>query len=489
MPRTFHVMTIGFGRPVDGGEVAPAVAMVAAAATLALVWTLIAYRAGVLIACALPLVVGLLALIAWRPMAGAYLGVLCVPLEQMGFAAGAADVTPAKGLLFYTGIVAAGHLVVRARPARPHPSHVAFGGLLLVGAVGLAVTDDSLTTAKILAQWTSYLWLSMHVATADRDQLYRLVGCIVLAGAVVGAGAVLNSGDQHLVAGGQAATGRAQASFDHPATLAFFLVLAFPLALVLGFRSSTIVRLPAFAAAALCIGGIMLSLTRGAILGAVFAILVMLLWTEFRRLAVALLMVILAFSAFNHEAIEQSPKVRVISARLQTITQTRATSDNERTKIWSKTPQLIADHPFFGVGAGNFSTVSAGYNIVGPLGEPFQHAHDVFLTIAAEFGLLGLALFTLFVGSLIRDATRVIVRDRASPSYPLALGLAAALAGLFVNGVTDYPPATLVIMGTLMLEIGAFIGYTRLMAAERVAAAAPLSPPPPPERSASLPAP
>jgi O-antigen ligase len=457
-----------FGRPIGRDDVLSAIVTVVGAAALALVWTLVAYRVGPMIALALLLVIAVLALIAMRPMAGVYLGVLCVPLEQLDFASAAADVTPAKGLLFYTGLVAACHFLLGARRARPHPGHIAFGLLLLVGVLGLAVTDDSLTTAKILAQWASYLWLSMYVATADRTQLGRLLGCIVLAGAVVGATAVLTSGDQQLVAGGQAVTGRAQAAFDHPATLAFFLVLAFPLALVLGFRSRASARVPAFAAAGLCLGGIMLSLTRGAILGAVFAMLVMLLWADFRRLAAVLLVAILAFSAFNLKAIERSQEVRVIGARLQTITDTRATADNERTKIWAKTPQLIADHPFFGVGAGNFSTVSARYNILDAFGAPFVHAHDVMLTIAAEFGLLGLALFTFFIGSLLREAIRVIGRARASPSYPLALALAAALAGLFVNGITDYPPATLVIMGTLMVEIGAFIGYTRVVEDERV---------------------
>ena len=468
LPPTFDGVTRAvLGHPLGRGDLLSSAGVVAGAAALALLWTLLAYRAGATIALALPLLLAMLALIALRPMAGAYLGVLCVPLEQIGFAAGAADVTPAKGLLFYTGVVAACHFLGGARRARPHPGHIAFGGLLLVGVLGLAVTDNSLTTVKILAQWTSYLGLSMYVATADRAQLGRLVGCIVLAGAVVGATAILTAGDQQVVAGGQAATGRAQASFDHPATLAFFLILAFPPALVLGFRSGKLARLPAFAAAGLCIGGIMLSLTRGAILGAVFAMLVLLFWAEFRRLAVVVLVAIFAFSAFNLKAIEQSPEVRVIGARLQTITDTRATSDNERTKIWSKTPALIADYPFFGVGAGNFSTVSARYGIVGAFGDSFGHAHDVMLTIAAEFGLLGLALFTFFAGSLVRAAGRAIARDRASPSYPLVLGLAAALGGLFVNGVTDYPPGTLVIMGTLMAEIGAFIGYTRVVADER----------------------
>ncbi|MGI8623126.1 MAG: hypothetical protein ACR2NB_06490, partial [Solirubrobacteraceae bacterium] len=107
---TFDGMTTAvLGHPIGRGDVLPAAATVAVAPALAAIWTLLAYQAGPMIALALPLVVAVLALVAVRPMAGVYLGVLCVPLEQIGFAAGAADVTPAKGLLFYTGVVAACH--------------------------------------------------------------------------------------------------------------------------------------------------------------------------------------------------------------------------------------------------------------------------------------------------------------------------------------------------------------------------------------------
>lgn len=451
----------------DGGGMPGAAAIGIGAVGTSALWTLVAYQAGPLLAAVLPLGLALLAVIAVRPMTGVYLAVLCVPLEQLGFASVGADVTPAKGLLFVSGIVMAAHLLLGTRRANPHPAHLAFGALLLVGVLGLSATDDAGVTAKILAQWAAYLATSMYVATADRKQLMRLLGCVVLAGGIVGISAVLTTGDQQLVAGGQAATGRAEAGFSHPATLSFFLVLAFPPALALGFRGPKLARLPAFAAAGLCIAGILLSLTRGAILGAVVAMLVLLFWAEFRRLAVVLLAVILVFAAFNLKAIQQSPEAKVIGERIQSITDTQPTADNARTKIWAKTPAIIADHPFIGVGAGNFSTASGRYNIIDLYGETFVHAHDIALTVAAEFGLFGLALFVLFAGLLGADVVRFIARNRGSPSYPPALSLAAALAGLFVVGITDYPPSTLVIMGVIMIEVGALVGYVRVLDAER----------------------
>ena len=51
---------------------------------------------------------------------------------------------------------------------------------------------------------------------------------IGVAGGILGAIAATTSGEQTLVDGGDAATGRAQAGFDHPAVLAFFLVSGVP---------------------------------------------------------------------------------------------------------------------------------------------------------------------------------------------------------------------------------------------------------------------
>ena len=432
-------------------------------------WTLVVYQfslaAGVLLAVGGVVLVAVLA----RPLIGVYLALLAMPLEQIGLQAGTADVTPAKLLLVFTGMAAAAHFVYGVRQARAHLALIAFGVLVLFGLLGLTVTEDPLTTIKILGQWGAYLFVALYIATCDAAQLRRVLICLALAAGVMGALALTTFGDQRIVAGGQAALGRARAGFNHPANLAFFLVLAMAPALALAFRARPALRVPMGAAGLLCIAGIMLSLTRGAIIGAAAALLVMLLWGEFRRVALALLAVLMVFGAFNLRAIERAPETRVIAERLSTITEAQPSQDNLRLKIWEKTPRMVADHPIFGVGAGNFVNVSPRYNVVDVWGLPFLHGHNVLLTIAAEFGLIGLALFLWFAGAVLYEAARVVLRHRGRPSFPYALALAASLAGLFVNGLTDYPPGTLVIMGTLMIVVGTFLGYVRVLASEEPA--------------------
>jgi O-antigen ligase len=68
-------------------------------------------------------------------------------------------------------------------------------------------------------------------------------------------------------------------------------------------------------------------------------------------------------------------------------------SNIERLRLWKETLTYIAERPFFGVGLGNYSLLakpSADYR------EPI-YAHDLYLDIASETGLLSLAGFVGFV--------------------------------------------------------------------------------------------
>ena len=445
------------------------IALILAALGAAALWTLLAYLFSPLVAVALPIAAVVAVLIARQPVTGVYLAILTIPLERLGFAAGAADITPAKALLLLTGAVAVGHLAMNPGARRLHLAHAAFAGLLVVMAIGLAIAPEPFTTLKIVVQWSAYLAISMYLLTVDREQLLRVLTCLAIAGGILGAIAALTTEAQSV--SGQAATGRAEGSFQHPAILAFFLVLALPVAIALSLRARAWMRPMLIAAAALCVAGITLSLTRGAILAAGVSLLIMLAWPQFRRVAGGLIVALIILAAFNWDSIERSQQFQVIGSRLQTITETRATQDNQRVTIWAKTPAIIADNPFIGVGAGNYGEISASYGITGYGGHGFVHAHNVLLTVAAEMGLIGLGLFLLFAGAIIATALGVLRFGRGSPDFPFALALFAALAGLFFNSLTDYPPSVLVIMAVVMIEVGLFIAFARRATARSAEAA------------------
>ena len=446
------------------GEPLVFAALLAASAVAAALLTIVAYLSSPIVAVGLPAVAAIAALVFWRPMAGVYLAVLAIPLERIAVpAGGAAEVTPAKGLLLLVATAATVRWVMDGGAAQPRKMWIPFAGLLLVMAIGISFAEDSFVVVKLTVQWTAFLIVAMLVGSADREQLERVFMAVALAGGILGAVAMATSGEQVLVEGGAAATGRAQASFDHPALLAFFLVLAFPPATALALHGRRLALRPVWAVCAgLCGAGIAFSLTRGAILALALSLLVLLFLPAFRRWAVVALAVLAVFAAFNARAIEDSPQLEVIGQRLSTITETQATASNQRPYIWSKTPSMIADHPFFGVGAGNFPFWAPRYAIVGYDGAPFVHAHNVLLTIAAENGIIGLALLLAFGVAVVVVGLHALLRGKKSPHYAFAVAAAASVMGAFSTGLFDSPPTTVVIMGAILILIGCLAAAERL---------------------------
>ena len=446
--------------------------VLAAAAALALllsvVWTLLSYLSSPLLATAFFGGIALFVAIARHPMAGVYAGLLSIPLERFELSfGGEADVTPTAVLFLITGGIAAVHLLASARKQELSLAYLAFGSMLVVTALGLLVTPNGLVTLQILVQWAAYLAISMYVAQTGEEQIRRVIGCLAFSGGVLGAISLLTARPQQVLEGGQAATNRAEASFQHPAVLAFFLILALPPTLALAFKGRALLRPVLIGAAALCTAGIILSLTRGAILGATAALLVLLFWPPFRRTIAVLLVGVALYAAFNYETLEQSPQLRVLGERLQTITQLQGSRQNQRVYIWSETPRVIIENPFLGVGAGAYGEVTPTYGIVGPGGRSFAHAHNLFLTIAAEQGLIALALFVAFFAVVAATGVRFITRHSRSPLFPYGLAFTAALAGFFVSSIPDYPPDTLVVMAVFMIVVGALIAIDRQIRARK----------------------
>lgn len=437
--------------------VSAALAIAAAAAIV----TLLAYATSAVIVAALVLsAVAGAALLAY-PMLGVYAGVLAAPLEFLNLQVGAVGLSSSEVVFAAT---AASFLLHGLARDRAHPfdaAHLAFGALIGVAALGLTFARDTTIVLKVIFDWSVFLTLSIMVSRASKAELRLLFMSLTLSAGIVGAMAVAGAGDTRLLEGGAIAEGRARAAFNHPNILAFFLVLALSPALVLALRERGWRRPPLVIAAGLIFAALLLTLSRGAIFGAAASLLVMLWWVTFRRLAVLLLVVLIAFTALNLNPIARSREVAIVSERLGTVIDGREARTNPRLRIYKRAPGIVADHPFVGVGEGNFSRVSALYDLRDRGGEVFEHAHNVPLTIAAETGLLGLSAFLLFLFFLARRAA-TILRHRAADVFPLGLAVIAALTGLLANSMTDYPLRQNLVMAVLMIEVGALIAYARL---------------------------
>jgi O-antigen ligase len=439
-----------------------------AMAAIAAAETAIAYKASPAIAVGLPLVTAATIYFFHRPMVGVYAAVLCVPAEALNLSFGSFGLTPTKAIMLLIGGVVLMRFLTAEHIRKPHPAYIAFVLGQMITILGLLVAQDTFVVIKLWVTWSAFLAVSMLVASAEIRQIKIIFYCLCIAGTALALESIAHGTNQTLVNGGRAATDRAQGSFTHPAQLAFWLLLSISPTLVLAMIIRPSLRPLVLGAAALSIAGLLLTLTRGAVVGFAGSLLVLLFWARFRRFALVLLALAALYTAANFNTIAHSREISVVTTRLSTVTQ-GASAGGERLLIWKTAPSIIAAHPLLGVGAGNFYTVSLAYGLSED-GLPFEHAHDLALTIAAERGLLALALLIWFLAAVAKTGMDAL-RDRAGELYPYALGLCAALFGLFIDSFVDYPPSQDAVMATLMIEVGALIALERHMRRTREAGA------------------
>jgi putative inorganic carbon (hco3(-)) transporter len=96
---------------------------------------------------------------------------------------------------------------------------------------------------------------------------------------------------------------------------------------------------------------------------------------------------------------------------------------NERERLWNAAQRTVEDEPLHGVGAGASRVRMAEYL---PEGAVPQGAHNTFLSVAAELGVVGLLLFGLLLLSAVVDGLQA-PEDAARLAFVLALLLAIGL--------------------------------------------------------------
>src|SRR5262249_1318494 len=95
------------------------------------------------------------------------------------------------------------------------------------------------------------------------------------------------------------------------------------------------------------------------------------------------------------------------------------TSDNwavvERMAHWQAGGYMFLDHPWIGVGAGNYADAYGTY-FVGSWREALGHAHNFFLNMLAELGVIGFGILVLLLGLVFRQLGGTLVRSERDPA-------------------------------------------------------------------------
>lgn len=97
---------------------------------------------------------------------------------------------------------------------------------------------------------------------------------------------------------------------------------------------------------------------------------------------------------------------------------------------------LVADFPVFGTGAGSFYGSYLRYRT--PREGYFDHAHNDYVEIAADFGVLGAGLLGGFVLATLVAGVQVLVKRRSSLPRGIAFGALMAMVALIIHSTVDF---------------------------------------------------
>jgi O-antigen ligase len=417
------------------------VAFVALAAAGGALTAALAYAKGPVVP--LALVGGMaVAVVAFAmPLRLLYLAILLVPFKLYTIDVGDAGLSLSEGLFVLSGVAWAARRAVEGHlPYTPSPLGKPYLLLLLAIVPGVLIALHPFPVVKTLVMWTAFVLVyQMVVADGRRETVRTILLALAVSAAVVGLKAAFDPGTdqpQQLLGIGEVAEGRPGGSFQDPNILATFEALGLPAALAFALGRNLALRAVGAAAFVLILAGLALSLSRGGFLAAAGVLAIMLAWRPFRWTGVVALVLVVTVQAFSGSFSGEIQQTSVVAGRIQSVSYAAAGGD-PRFAIWRTTPEIIAGHPFFGIGANQFPDVSLRYGLFSEDRGSYQHAHNIPLTIAAELGLLGLAALvwaTLALGRVLLGAcTRLRGADRG-----LAIAVAAAFTGLALQGMVDY---------------------------------------------------
>lgn len=357
--------------------------------------------------------------------------------------------------------------------------------LLFVAAGGLSAFS-ALSMGTWLNDWLKWIQMLVLVAitlTLARDRRWEwLLFSLTMAAVANGVIGIYEffggSGALVLLVNGRYF--RAFGTFGQPNPFGGFMGLVAPLALMatLGYAARAWAirragRLPSLkdtlpiafyaASSAILIVALFMSWSRGAWLGLGAAVLVMafaLPRRVSRSIALVLIVALIVGALFLTGRLPASVVARVTSAteELFAISDVRGvdiTTANyavmERLAHWQAAVNMATDHPWLGVGLGNYEVAYPDYRLINwkfPLG----HAHNYYLNVLAETGIIGLFAYTVTWIALFGLTWRVR-RHPDTLARLTAIGLLGTWTYLSVHSLTDD-----LYVNNLFLHLGVMMG-------------------------------
>ena len=390
------------------------------------------------------------AVIFVQPVVAVYLLAVSVPYESLHEVQfGGLNATATEFLAFCGGAAFLLQCAIRSR------MQVRWawwrGPLLLFAAVMVAsmsqATDLKLSIKEVLKlgeMLLTYLLVLKYVDTPAR--LRRLLYVVVLMAISEALLGIVQSGAHFGPASfARGLLLRSSGTFDQPNPFAGYLNLTLPLliaAAVAGRRIVGGLTLPALVILAL---GVLLSVSRGALLASLAAFFVIVV-VNTRRGRALLSAVAIALFALVTGAVFGIVPASVTNQVTTALGVSNVDVVNPTPVTWAVAERLahmlaglhmFQDHPWLGVGIGNYPAAYPRYQVARVWVNPLGHAHNYYINIAAEAGVVGLAAFLIVLVSAFVIAARLYRGAGDDTARVLALGTIGVLTTVVVHSFFD----------------------------------------------------
>ena len=118
--------------------------------------------------------------------------------------------------------------------------------------------------------------------------------------------------------------------------------------------------------------------------------------------------------------------------------------------MWKKVLSGVVKRPLFGSGIG----IQTTQKTLSAAGLEYKHAHNLFLEILAQGGLILFGFFATVLLVLMRRSLRLLKRRHNQEAWLLGFAILGACLALCVHGVFDFPLLTPRMLVTAMLLLG-----------------------------------
>jgi O-antigen ligase len=388
-----------------------------------------------------------------RPAWGLAGALLFAPLETVTLPLPTQALSASEGAFALVGLAWLARVALRPETiVLPRLRDLPLLVLLLGIAAGLTVALEPAPVLRVAALWTVFVLAYFQAQSLTPGEMRTVLGGFAVGAGILGllgATRYVQVGDTELLAGGAITGERAAAAFADPNYYASLLALALlpALALLIGdVKRNLWLVVPAGAA----LVGLMFSLSRGGILGFAVGLLVLLAWRRARRVALVLVGLLVVLTLAGANPVVSSDYFGAVEERLASIQ--HPTRESKRPEIWATAIDITAQHPFTGVGVNQFK-FEASSRLLFERGDPIENAHSVYLSLAAETGLIAFACFLAFLAQL---AVRAALAARAPERLrrALGLGLMASLVAFLVQGLTSAQIRVPLLVGAFLVLAG-----------------------------------